>query len=74
MSSRLVPGAGASIGIGLDDIHLSNRAKNALTKAGITTVEALQSMSSEDIQNTPGLGEKTIAEILEVLGRGVVSQ
>ena len=59
----------ATSGTSLDDIHLSNRAKNALTKAGITTVEALQALSTEDINNTPGLGEKTIAEILEVLGR-----
>ncbi len=62
-----------AVGTSLDDIHLSNRAKNALTKAGITTVEALQALSTEDINNTPGLGEKTIAEILEVLGRTTVA-
>ncbi len=56
-------------GTSLDEINLSNRAKNALTKAGITTVEALQALSNEDINSTPGLGEKTITEILEVLGR-----
>lgn len=57
------------VGTNLDEINLSNRAKNALTKAGITTVESLQVLSTEDINNTPGLGEKTITEILEVLGR-----
>ena len=56
-------------GTSLDEMNLSNRAKNALTKAGITTVEALQALSSDEISNTPGLGEKTITEILDVLGR-----
>lgn len=56
-------------GTSLDEINLSNRAKNALTKAGITSVEALQGLTNDEITNTGGLGEKTIAEILEVLGR-----
>lgn len=56
-------------GTSLEELNLSNRAKNALSKAGITTVEALQALSNEDINSTPGLGEKTITEILEVLGR-----
>ncbi len=56
-------------GTSLDELNLSNRAKNALTKAGITTVEALQGLTNEEITNTAGLGEKTITEILEVLGR-----
>lgn len=56
-------------GTSLDELNLSNRAKNALGKAGIGTVEALQGLSNDDINNIPGLGEKTIAEILEVLGR-----
>jgi DNA-directed RNA polymerase subunit alpha len=56
-------------GTSLDELNLSNRAKNALTKAGISTVEALQGMSTDDINNTAGLGEKTINEILEILGR-----
>ncbi len=68
-----MPMEAPAVGTSLDDIHLSNRAKNALTKAGITTVEALQSLSTDDINNTPGLGEKTIAEILEVLGRTTVA-
>ncbi len=56
-------------GTSLDELNLSNRAKNALTKAGISTVESLQGLTNEEITNTAGLGEKTIAEILEVLGR-----
>lgn len=56
-------------GTSLDELNLSNRAKNALSKAGINSVEALQGLTNEEITNTAGLGEKTIAEILEVLGR-----
>jgi DNA-directed RNA polymerase subunit alpha len=61
--------AGESGGTSLDELNLSNRAKNALTKAGISSVEALQGLTNDEITNTAGLGEKTIAEILEVLGR-----
>jgi DNA-directed RNA polymerase subunit alpha len=56
-------------GRSLDEINLSNRAKNALTKNGITTVEALEALTNDDINNMAGLGEKTIAEIMTVLGR-----
>ncbi len=56
-------------GTSLDELNLSNRAKNALTKAGISSVEALQGLTNDEITNTAGLGEKTISEILEVLGR-----
>lgn len=64
-TSSFEPAAGTS----LDELNLSNRAKNALTKAGIASVEALQGLTNDEITNTAGLGEKTIAEILEVLGR-----
>jgi len=56
-------------GRSLDDLNLSNRAKNALTKNGITTVEALEALSNDEINNMAGLGEKTINEIMLVLGR-----
>lgn len=61
--------AGLSEGRSLDELNLSNRAKNALTKNGITTVEALEALSNSDIENIAGLGEKTIAEILTTLNR-----
>ncbi|MCX6796988.1 MAG: DNA-directed RNA polymerase subunit alpha [Candidatus Doudnabacteria bacterium] len=48
---------------------LSTRAKNALTKNGIVTMAALQTLTNEAIGNLSGLGEKTIKEILEFLGR-----
>ncbi len=59
----------AAEGTPIDDTTLSNRAKNALQKSGITTIEQLRTMTDEDIHNIPGLGEKTIAEILDLLGR-----
>jgi DNA-directed RNA polymerase subunit alpha len=56
-------------GTNLDELQLSNRAKNALMKNNIQTVEALRALSDEDIKNISGLGEKTINEIMEVLKR-----
>lgn len=56
-------------GTPIDDTTLSNRAKNALQKSGITTMEALTAMTNDDINNISGLGEKTINEIMEMLGR-----
>jgi DNA-directed RNA polymerase subunit alpha len=56
-------------GTSLDELQLSNRAKNALMKNGIATVEALRALSDDDINNIAGLGEKTINEIMEVLKR-----
>jgi len=53
----------------IEATHLSTRAKNALTKNGITTLMALQGLSAENISNLDGLGEKTIKEILEFLNR-----
>jgi hypothetical protein len=32
-------------------------------------VEALEALTNDDINNMAGLGEKTIAEIMTVLGR-----
>lgn len=56
-------------GQSLDELNLSNRAKNALTKNGVTTVEALQALTNDEINNMSGLGDKTITEIMTVLGR-----
>lgn len=61
--------APAQEGANLDTLTLSNRARNALNRNGIMTVPALEALSNEEINNIPGLGEKTIAEILEALGR-----
>lgn len=46
---------------------LSTRAKNALTKNGISSIAQLQAMSSEEISGLGGLGDKTISEILEFI-------
>ncbi len=48
---------------------LSTRAKNALVKNNITTLEALKQLSTEQIENIEGLGKKTITEILEFISR-----
>ena len=59
----------AETGTPIDDTTLSNRAKNALQKSGIVYIETLQAMSDDDIQNIAGLGDKTITEIMDMLGR-----
>jgi DNA-directed RNA polymerase subunit alpha len=56
-------------GTPIDDTTLSNRAKNALQKSGIVNIETLQAMTDDDIQNIAGLGDKTITEIMDLLGR-----
>jgi DNA-directed RNA polymerase subunit alpha len=48
---------------------LSTRAKNALVKNKISTMEQLKALSDEQISNLDGLGDKTITEIKEFLGR-----
>jgi DNA-directed RNA polymerase subunit alpha len=48
---------------------LSTRAKNALIKNNITSIEDLKKLSSEEIENIEGLGKKTITEILEFISR-----
>jgi DNA-directed RNA polymerase subunit alpha len=53
----------------IESSTLSTRAKNSLTKNGITTLAALKNMSDDEIGNLSGLGEKTIKEILEFIGR-----
>ncbi len=68
-NSGETPNFEAEAGTSLDELNLSNRAKNALTKNGIASVESLKALTDEDINNIAGLGEKTINEILEVLGR-----
>lgn len=66
-SESTTPQEGAT----LDTLTLSNRARNALNRNGIMTVPALEALSNDDINNISGLGEKTIAEIREALGRNV---
>ncbi len=53
----------------LDSVSLSNRAKNALIKYGVTTVEQMKALTNEEILAIPGLGKKTISEIMILLGR-----
>ncbi len=48
---------------------LSTRAKNALGKNGVTTMAQLHAMDKDQISNLSGLGEKTINEIVDFLGK-----
>lgn len=48
---------------------LSTRAKNALTKKGIVSLDDLKTLTNGEIENIEGLGKKTIGEILEFLRR-----
>ncbi len=53
----------------IKSLNLSVRAQNALEKNGIRSVEELNAMSAEDIKNLSGLGEKSVQEILETIGK-----
>jgi DNA-directed RNA polymerase subunit alpha len=48
---------------------LSTRAKNALIKNGITSFKTLKAMTTDDVMNLSGLGEKSAKEIVEYLER-----
>ncbi len=48
---------------------LSTRAKNSLAKNNVTSMAELQALSNDDITNLSGLGDKTIKEIIDFLGR-----
>lgn len=53
----------------IKNLNLSVRAQNALEKNGIQTVEQLQALSVDDIKGLDGLGEKSIKEVLEAIGK-----
>jgi DNA-directed RNA polymerase subunit alpha len=63
------PAAESTEGTPVKSLNLSVRAQNALEKNAVKTVEELEAMSAEDIKNLDGLGEKSVNEILEVLGK-----
>lgn len=51
----------------IEDLGVSNRALNALKKAGLKTVVELAKMSDEQIGDIKNLGEKSLDEIMAVL-------
>ena len=51
----------------IDELGLSPRLFNCLSRAGIHNIEALVSMSEEDLLNIRGLGVKALAELKERL-------
>lgn len=56
-------------GTPVKSLNLSVRAHNALERNGIKTVEALNAMTPESIRALEGLGDKSVNEILEALGK-----
>ncbi len=53
----------------IKSLNLSVRAQNALEKNGVLTVEQLNRLSASEIQNMDGLGDKSVKEILEAIGK-----
>ena len=51
--------------VSIDSLGLSNRSMNALHKAGIHTAGDMIRLSEGELYNTPGLGTKSISEIIE---------
>lgn len=54
----------------LDVLGLSNRARNALLRNNIRTVDELRKLTREDLENLEGLGSKSVEEIIKALGNG----
>lgn len=52
----------------LSEIEMSIRTYNALTKAGITSVADLKSLTEYDVMNIPKLGKLGFAELLTLVG------
>ncbi len=53
--------------IRIEDLSISQRTKNALLKAKITTLSSLSNKKEEDLRKIEGLGEKGMKEIKKVL-------
>lgn len=51
----------------IQDLDLSIRSFNALKRANYTTVQQLETLTSDDLKNIKNLGEKSINEIIEKL-------
>lgn len=68
-AQETVPSSPAAADNEIENSTLSTRAKNALNKNGIGTFESLRALSNEQIGNLSGLGDKTVKEIIEFLGR-----
>ena len=51
----------------IDELGLSPRLFNCLSRAGLHNIETLVSMSEEDLLNIRGLGVKALAELKERL-------
>ena len=51
----------------IDELRLSPRLFNCLSRAGLHNIETLVSMSEEDLLNIRGLGVKALAELKERL-------
>jgi DNA-directed RNA polymerase subunit alpha len=51
------------------ELNLSARSQNALERNGISNVAQLQAMTVDDIKGLEGLGEKSLKEVLEAIGK-----
>lgn len=67
--SDLSDASAEASGTPIKSLNLSVRAQNALEKNGVKSVEELEGLTALQIQNLDGLGEKSVNEILEVLGK-----
>lgn len=51
----------------ISQLSVSNRTKNALSRAGITTVEQLRSRTMQEISQLKGIGSKCYEEIRSII-------
>lgn len=65
-SSNSEPKQGSGI-VQINGMRLTKRARNILEKQGVNSVEQLQRLSRSELMKFPGLGRKTLLEIVRVL-------
>lgn len=65
----LASSTGARKNYPIDELPISNRSINALKKHGIKNLEELAALSDEQIRDIKNLGDKSVAEILDLLAK-----
>jgi len=56
----------------INDLNLSTRLHNALSRAGFSDLRKLEGFSEEELGNIRGMGEKSLEELLDVLKKNEI--
>jgi len=61
--------APVSTGLTLDDLGLTTRVLHNLKEEGIESVESLLALSERELKKVPGIGERSLQEIKDILAQ-----